>query len=224
MEDNSLLPDSLVSGTHLMSAVTVRNKRGGLRKLNLKKPTLVVDAYEAFNLAADYGLNCGMYDWRTFTKQVCTAYIGDMNQSRHYFIQEHYDSLPLNHKDKTLPVGVAITNQTEAVRRKYHKLYNLDKLYIYTDYSPREENSWKYSGTDQPDVVVDYRLFPGEARQYTFRDRRYLMTGYSVCKDFYHPDYSRRPPAWHRRLSPYTVLESRREVRRTRRGTTTFLQ
>ena len=75
MEDNSLLPDSLVSGTHLMSAVTVRNKRGGLRKLNLKKPTLVVDAYEAFNLAADYGLNCGMYDWRTFTKQVCTAYI-----------------------------------------------------------------------------------------------------------------------------------------------------
>lgn len=193
MEDNSLLPDSLVSGTHLMSAVTVRNKRGGLRKLNLKKPTLVVDAYEAFNLAADYGLNCGMYDWRTFTKQVCTAYIGDMNQSRHYFIQERYDSLPLNHKDKTLPVGVAITNQTEAVRRKYHKLYNLDKLYIYTDYSPREENSWKYSGTDQPDVVVDYRLFPGEARQYTFRDRRYLMTGYSVCKDFYHPDYSRRP-------------------------------
>ena len=76
-----------------------------------------------------------MYDWRTFTKQVCTAYIGDMNQSRHYFIQERYDSLPLNHKDKTLPVGVAITNQTEAVRRKYHKLYNLDKLYIYTDYS-----------------------------------------------------------------------------------------
>ena len=82
---------------------------------------------------------------------------------------------------------------TEAVRRKYHKLYNLDKLYIYTDYSPREENSWKYSGTDQPDVVVDYRLFPGEARQYTFRDRRYLVRGYSVCKDFYHPDYSRRP-------------------------------
>lgn len=193
MENTSLLPDSLVSGTHLMSAVTVRNKRGGLRKLNLKKPTLVVDAYEAFNLAADYGLNSGMYDWRTFTKQVCTAYIGDMNQSRHYFIQERYDSLPLNHKDKTLPVGVAITNQTEAVRRKYHKLYNLDKLYIYTDYSPREENSWKYSGTDQPDVVVDYRLFPGEARQYTFRDRRYLVRGYSVCKDFYHPDYSRRP-------------------------------
>ena len=193
MEDASLLPDSLVSGTRMMAAVTVRNKRGGLRKLNLKKPTLVVDAYEAFNLAADYGLNCGMYDWRTFTKQVCTVYIGDMNQSRHYFIQERYDSLPLNHKDRALPVGVAITNQTEAVRRKYHKLYNLDKLYIYTDYSPREENSWKYSGTDQPDVVVDYRLFPGEARQYTFRDRRYLMTGYSVCKDFYHPDYSRRP-------------------------------
>ena len=141
-----------------------------------------------------------MYDWRTFTKQVCTAYIGDMNQSRHYFIQERYDSLPLNHKDKTLPVGVAITNQTEAVRRKYHKLYNLDKLYIYTDYSPREENSWKYSGTDQPDVVVDYRLFPGEARQYTFRDRRYLMTGYSVCKDFYHRTIAGAPC-----LAPQTI-------------------
>ena len=57
-----------------LNTVTVRSKRGGLRRLDHSKPALVVDAYEAFNLAADYGLNCGMHDWRTFSRQVATAF------------------------------------------------------------------------------------------------------------------------------------------------------
>ena len=197
------LPDSLLSGTRLMGTVTVRNKRGGMRRFNPGQPALVVDAYEAFNLAADYGLNCGMYDWRTFSRQVCMAYIGDMNRPDRYFVQERYDGVALRFDTPGIPLGPGLTNMTEGVRRKYHRLRNLDKLYIYTDYSPREEGSWRYRGTNQPDVVVDYRLFPGEGQQHTFRDRRYSITGYSVCKDFYHPDYSRRP------------LPGFRDVRRT---------
>lgn len=74
-----------------LNTITVRSKRGGLRKLDHSKPALVIDAYEAFNLAADHGLNCGMHDWRTFSRQVATAFFGDMGMDRHFYLQERYD-------------------------------------------------------------------------------------------------------------------------------------
>ena len=74
-----------------LNTVTVRSIRGGLRRLDHSKPALVVDAYEAFKLAADYGLNCGMHDWRTFSRQVATAFFGDMGMDRHFYLQEQYD-------------------------------------------------------------------------------------------------------------------------------------
>ena len=50
-----------------------------------------------------------------------------------------------------------------------------------------------YDGDNQPEVVIDYRLNPGEGQRYTYRDRRYVLRGYAVCTDFYSPDYSRKP-------------------------------
>ena len=76
---------------------------------------------------------------------------------------------------------------------KYRHLRYLDKLYIYTDYAPREQGSPKYQGSNQPDVIIDYRLFPNDGYQMTYRDRRYIMDGYAVCEDFYSPDYSQHP-------------------------------
>ena len=86
----------------------------------------------------------------------------------------------------------ALFSMTDFTRRKYHYLRNLDKLYIYTDYAPREQGSWKYQGDDQPEVIIDYRLLPGDAVRPTYRDRRYVRQGYAVCTDFYSPDYSQR--------------------------------
>ena len=77
--------------------------------------------------------------------------------------------------------------------KKYQRLRNIDKLYIYTDYMPREQGSWKYTQTNQPDVIIDYRLFPDNGYRHTFRDRHSTIKGYSVCDDFYSPDYSRKP-------------------------------
>ena len=42
-------------------------------------------------------------------------------------------------------------------------------------------------------TVVDYRLIPNDGYQHTFRDRRIILKGYSVCDDFYSPDYSQKP-------------------------------
>ncbi len=77
--------------------------------------------------------------------------------------------------------------------RKYRLLSWLDKFYIYTDYVPREQGSWKYKQDNQPEVIIDYRLYPGDQYFPACRDRRYRLQGYAVCEDFYSPDYSRKP-------------------------------
>ena len=121
-----------------------------------------MDAYEAFNLAADYGLNCGMHDWRTFSRQVATAFFGDMGMDRHFYLQEQYDGKILDfmpEQKRESKVGMSMSN---AQMEKYRRLRHLDKLYIYTDYVPREQGSWKYSQTNQPEVVIDYQLLPND--------------------------------------------------------------
>lgn len=176
-----------------LNTVTVRSKRGGLRKLDPSKPALVVDAYEAFNLAADYGLNGGMHDWRTFSRQVATAFFGDMGMDRHFYLQEQYDGKILDfmpEQKRESKVGMSMSN---AQMEKYRRLRHLDKLYIYTDYVPREQGSWKYSQTHQPDVVIDYRLLPNDGVRPSYRDRRYAAKGFSLCTEFYSPDYSKKP-------------------------------
>lgn len=176
-----------------LNTVTVRSKRGGLRKLDPSKPALVVDAYEAFNLAADYGLNGGMHDWRTFSRQVATAFFGDMGMDRHFYLQERYDGKVLDFKPEHRRQSEVSMSMSNVQMGKYRRLRHLNKLYIYTDYVPREQGSWKYSQTHQPDVVIDYRLLPNDGIRPSYRDRRYAAKGFSLCTEFYSPDYSKKP-------------------------------
>ena len=199
--------DSLSFDNRVLPSVTIRSRRGGLRKLDRSKPAVVIDAYEAFNLAADYGLNAGTHDYRTFSQQMAVATVGDMGMDRRYFIQEQYDGKPLNMKaneairDEVIrdPYGNFILEQVKnfsmpkVALRKYKQLRYLDKIYIYTDYAPREQGSWKYKQDNQPEVIIDYRLLPDDTYQHSYRDRHYVLRGYAVCDDFYSPDYSQRP-------------------------------
>ncbi len=189
----------------------MRSKRGGLRKLDFSKPAIVADAYDAFNLTADYGLNGGMYDWRTFSRQVALAYFGDMGMHRHYFVEERYDGMLLEDKpEKDLSpldgtgadynfANLSITTKrSDQALERYRRLRHLDKLYIYTDYVPREQGNWKYKQANQPDVVIDYHLLPGGGKRPTYRDRRYATRGFALCTGFYSPDYSRKPLPGHK--------------------------
>lgn len=176
-----------------LNTITVRSKRGGLRKLDHSKPALVIDAYEAFNLAADHGLNCSMHDWRTFSRQVATAFFGDMGMDRHFYLQERYDGKVLDFKPEHRRQSEVSMSMSNVQMGKYRRLRHLNKLYIYTDYVPREQGSWKYSQTHQPDVVIDYRLLPNDGVRPSYRDRRYAAKGFSLCTEFYSPDYSKKP-------------------------------
>ena len=193
---DSISADS--STDRILNTIIVRSKRGGLRKLDLGKPTLVIDAYEAFNLAADYGLIPGMFTPRAFSRQIATAYIGDMGMYRHYYIEVRLDGKQATTRPEYKIPHVEILSNAQmsmsnAQMKKYHRLRHLDKLYIYTDYVPREQGSWKYSQANQPEVVIDYRLLPNDGVRPTYRDRRYAAKGYSVCTEFYSPDYSKKP-------------------------------
>ena len=81
--------------------------------------------------------------------------------------------------------------QVKEEQLKYNHLENLDKVYVYTDYSPRKEGSNLFYGADQPEVVVDLHRFLDDTRRVTYRDRYILMDGYSTSAEFYHPDYSK---------------------------------
>ena len=67
----------------------------------------------------------------------------------------------------------------------------MQKVSIYTDYAPRLEGDPHYQASNQPTVTLNLEAYPDNAERITYRDRRYILPGYSVAEDFYSPDYSK---------------------------------
>ena len=106
-----------------------------------------------------------------------------MNLARHYNIDVRRDGL---HSSR---------NMSYYQWYQYTLLSNLDKVYIYTDYSPRNEGSKRYTQSDQPDVTVNLVKFPNGEQRYHFLNRRYLLQGFTYPDEYYHVDYSHRRPS-----------------------------
>ena len=186
IEDDDLfqITDFVEDGIRWMKTVSVRARHGGLRAFDASKPAYVIDAYEAFNHVADAGLNQSWYVGQsTFIPQIARNYIGDMGMYRGYELEGRCDG-------KNASALLAYND-----RHAYNFLYNLDKIYIYTDYSPRNEGDKRFEQANQPTVTIDLRRLPNEGRRVTYRDRRYVLNGFAYQEDFYHPDYQRNPPA-----------------------------
>ena len=167
-----------------LKEVVIRSKHGGLRKFDPSKPAFVVDAYEALNAAIDAGLNTGRFNGSgQFVSNVARTYIGDMNMERRYEVETRHDG-----RNST-------SNETTGQKDFYNYLYNLDKVYVYTDYSPRREGSTRFEQANQPKVTVDLRKNPDGGKNATFRDRYLILKGFAGEDDFYHPNYAGRKPA-----------------------------
>ena len=168
----------------LMDEVTIGARRGGLRSFDASKPAFVLDAYKAFNDVCDAGLCPGYYiSAARFALDVARTYIGDMNMERAYELEMRFNS-----KNNSAFIS-------SGIREKYNHLPCLDKVYVYTDYSPRQEGSQRYAQDNQPIVTVDLHRYEDDSRRMTWSNRHMVLTGYSVCEDFYQPDYSQRQPA-----------------------------
>ena len=77
--------------------------------------------------------------------------------------------------------------------RKYQYLYNLDSVYLYTDYEPRLEGDSRYWGEENLRVAILFKLFKDGSVRRTYRDRFLHLQGYAIPAEFYSPDYSTRP-------------------------------
>ena len=165
-----------------LQEVKVKARRRILRKLNLDKPALVIDAYDAFNQIVDAGLTCAYFAGSmSFSNTLSRMLVGDMGLDRTYELERRWDG-------RTLSIN-SIQVKTEQL--KYNHLENLNKVYVYTDYSPRMEGNSQFSGTDQPSVTIDLHRFPDDSKRVTYRDRFIVLDGYSTSANFYHPDYSK---------------------------------
>ena len=174
-----LSPRLLTDGTHLMNQLTVRMRHGGLRHVDLSKPAYVMDAYQAQNEAWDAGF---YYGYQNTVYNIASVKISDMGMSRRYNRRIYLDGRPASFWYGPLD------------RLRFNMLTYLDKIYIYTDYSPRREGDERYEQSNQPEVIVDYRRFKDKGQRVVYRDRRYILDGFAFQEDFYHPDYKRNPP------------------------------
>ena len=198
--------DWLHDGSRLLREVTVGAKHNRLRKFDPSKPAFVINAYTALNEATDAGLCTGYFiGQQRFAVDVARAYIGDMNLDRQYDLRVRVNSNVLSEfsesemkKRETTPGVSPIPNWhsfqiTPAMQESFNKFTNIDKIYIYTDYSPRREGDKHFEADNQPEVTIDLRTYPDESRHLVRRDRYCILPGFSAPDDFYQPDYSNKP-------------------------------
>lgn len=180
----------LDDGSRVLREVTVGAKHNTLRKFDPSKPAFVVDAYTALNEATDAGLCTGYFiGQQRFATDIARTYIGDMNMDRQYDLQLRLNSKLLSAGSDTWH-SFAIT---PAMQESFNKFTNIEKIYIYTDYSPRREGDKRFEAGNQPEVNVDLRTYPDESRHLVRRDRYCILPGFSAPDDFYQPDYSKKP-------------------------------
>ena len=167
-----------------MQTLTVRARHGGLRQIDTSKPAFVADAYAAFNEACDAGLMAGRYGGRIhFINSLARLFVGDMQTDNAYLLEPRYEG-------HNISVGWPAQRMD-----KYNQLTNIDSVRVYTDYAPRTGGDPRATDDNVGRISIDLRRYPDEGQRVTYRDRRYILQGFAVADDFYHPDYRRTPPA-----------------------------
>ena len=167
-----------------MQDITIRARHGGLRRLDLSKPAYTVDAYIAFNDASDAGLMTGAYRGRFhFINSLARLYVGDMQTSNQYLVEARYDGYNIS------------LNRSNKVIDRFNLLTNISSVAFYTDYNPRTGGDPRAKEDNVMRLAVNLQSMADEGRRVVYRDRRYILQGFNVADDFYHPDYQRTPPA-----------------------------
>ncbi|MBQ5643930.1 MAG: hypothetical protein IIV13_09845 [Bacteroidaceae bacterium] len=205
-KDNPLY-NSMNEQVRMLSEVTIGARRNGRRRFGHWRPAFIIDAYEAFNATCDAGFAPGYFMGAgRFGEDVARTFIGDMKTDRRYDVGYRFDG-------KVYSSGTAMqrrkTNTTKGTRMepipedtynmpdtkldKYNYLWNLDKVVVFTDYSPRKDQSGKYRGNDLPSVTIDLHLLEADGERLYRKNRFWRMKGFSIPDEFYSPDYSKQP-------------------------------
>lgn len=205
-KDNPLY-NSMNEQVRMLSEVTIGARRNGRRRFGHWRPAFIIDAYDAFNATCDAGFAPGYFMGAgRFGEDVARTFIGDMKTDCRYDVGYRFDG-------KVYSSGTAMqrrkTNTTKGTRMepipedtynmpdtkldKYNYLWNLDKVVVFTDYSPRKDQSGKYRGNDLPSVTIDLHLLEADGERLYRKNRFWRMKGFSIPDEFYSPDYSKQP-------------------------------
>lgn len=195
-DDGEYDTDSLSTMDRRLRDVEVRRKRRrSFHAIDYSKPAYVYDTYELYNLVTDYGLSYGRLNFRRFPYQVSMLLLGNYNSPRFFNVDARMnDYLFYRSYQPDLTLGSkALRQHSDQAIYKDLKLSRQKEVRLFTDFELRNEEKPMEMSKTVADVTVDFVTFPDDAKQYTFRDRRIVLHGFTFPRDFYQPDYSRRP-------------------------------
>lgn len=205
-KDNPLY-NSMNEQVRMLSEVTIGARRNGRRRFGHWRPAFIIDAYDAFNATCDAGFAPGYFMGAgRFGEDVARTFIGDMKTDRRYDVGYRFDGKVYSsgtamqrRKTNTTkgthmePIPEDRYNMPDTKLDKYNYLWNLDKVVVFTDYSPRKDQSGKYRGNDLPSVTIDLHLLEADGERLYRKNRFWRMKGFSIPDEFYSPDYSKQP-------------------------------
>ena len=184
---------SRLDGDHTLSTVKVDAKRRSRRAVDFRKPALVIDAYDLYNLATDRGLSWGLPNMGTFPPVACFTVYANMNRHRDYNVRALLDSSYVFFQNFSSHLAYIKNRSNAAVFRDLH-LRRIQNFRFYTDFEPRNADAWHTESLNLEDVTLVYELLPDDGTRYTYRDRRYLFDGFARPAAFYSPNYSNSRP------------------------------
>lgn len=232
--DPLLRQTAQADGSIQIDNVSVWGKHNTLHSQEDSLPTLIVDAYDAYNEALDAGFLNGGQEY------VVRNFVGDYGLERPYNFEYGYDiqqifgydivrrgihdittnrdSAYLYQNLKTFKPynrkGELVMHITQRELLKWYDYTNIDKYVLYTDYQPRLSGSSRYWGSNMPNTRIATYVFPDDSRRRFYKNRHYVVPGFSYVHTFYNPDYSKRklderPKDYRRTLywNPFLVLD-----------------
>ena len=199
VEEDVDLEGSQLDGDHTLSQVNVSARRRGRRAIDYKKPAFVMDAYDLYNLATDRGLSWGLVNMGSFPMTACFTVYGNMGRYKTYNVRAKLAEGNDLDRQYTFfqnyqSVDQTIKNRAEGAIFNDLHLSRLQNFRFFTDYEPRNPDSLYTVSLNRDDITLVYETRPDNAKQHTYRDRRYLLPGFAEPADFYNPDYSQALP------------------------------
>ncbi len=183
--------------TKLKNVSVKGHRRRGRRRTDYSKPACVYDAQELYNLVTDRGLSYGTYMPREFPFQVSMALLGNYNSNEKMHVMARQN-------DSMLVPYVYYRNYgpCETIMEQFKSDFSINEdlrlarqneIRVFTDFELRNEDKDVPQQTCVPDVTLDFMMFDGGGKTYTYRDRRLVLDGMYAPYEFYHPNYSQRP-------------------------------
>lgn len=171
--------------------------RKGSRVIDLRHPVFTMDAYDLYNLACDYGLQSGKFNYYNFAEDIVTLLFGSYDNSGRSPVVQRRLNTDVDGEyspDDDIYLGnETMTYQSSYTHINGAQLKRMDEVRVYSDFDLRNFDHYIERSQEQWDALVKFVLLPGESTRHTFRDRHIMLPGIYMPADFYHPDYSQRP-------------------------------